>query len=210
MQYVFRVNLKRSKGVWRTLALRGDHTLHDLHEMIFRAFDRFDDEHMYSFYFPRAQSRRSAGSIPPKEYTSPVVFEEPRFYRDEGVLDAGEAVGRALSMLVNVLNPELVVVGGDLAPAGAVLLDPMRAAIERHGVAPAAGAVRVMAGTLGDRAEVLGAVGLDPRAVAARSGRARRDVAARATSGRIWAWRNRARRIGSWWWGAASAGCRPA
>jgi predicted NBD/HSP70 family sugar kinase len=88
------------------------------------------------------------------------------------VADAGEAVGRALSMLVNVLNPELVVVGGDLAPAGAVLLDPIRAAIERHGVAPAAGAVRVTAGTLGDRAEVLGAAGLilaqSPHALAAR------------------------------------------
>jgi predicted NBD/HSP70 family sugar kinase len=86
--------------------------------------------------------------------------------------DAGEAVGRALSMLVNVLNPELVVVGGDLAPAGAVLLEPIRAAIERHGVAPAAGAVRVTAGTLGDRAEVLGAAGLvlarSPHALAAR------------------------------------------
>jgi predicted NBD/HSP70 family sugar kinase len=85
---------------------------------------------------------------------------------------AGEAVGRALSMLVNVLNPELVVVGGDLAPAGAVLLDPIRAAIERHGVAPASGAVRVTAGTLGDRAEVLGAAGLilaqSPHALAAR------------------------------------------
>jgi predicted NBD/HSP70 family sugar kinase len=90
------------------------------------------------------------------------------------VADAGEAVGRALSMLVNTLNPELVVVGGDLAPAGAVLLDPMRAAIERHGVAPAAGAVRVVPGTLGDRAEVLGAAGLilaqSPHALAARIG----------------------------------------
>jgi predicted NBD/HSP70 family sugar kinase len=88
------------------------------------------------------------------------------------VADAGEAIGRALSMLVNVLNPELVVVGGDLAPAGAVLLEPIRAAIERHGVAPAAGAVRVTAGTLGDRAEVLGAAGLilaqSPHALAAR------------------------------------------
>jgi predicted NBD/HSP70 family sugar kinase len=88
------------------------------------------------------------------------------------VADAGEAIGRALSMLVNVLNPELVVVGGDLAPAGPVLLDPIRAAIERHGVAPAAGAVRVVAGTLGDRAEVLGAAGLilaqSPHALATR------------------------------------------
>ncbi len=88
------------------------------------------------------------------------------------VADAGEAVGRAVSMLVNVVNPELVVVGGDLAQAGQVLLDPMTAAIERHSVAPAAAAVRITAGTLGARAEVLGAAALilakSPRALAAR------------------------------------------
>jgi predicted NBD/HSP70 family sugar kinase len=76
------------------------------------------------------------------------------------VADAGEAVGRALSVLVNVVDPELVVVGGDLAAAGSVLLDPIEASIARHGVAPAASSVRVTAGTLGNRAEVLGAAGL--------------------------------------------------
>ena len=102
------------------------------------------------------------------------------------VADAGEAVGRALSMLVNVLNPELVVVGGDLAPAGPMLLDPIRAAIERHGVAPAAGAVRVVAGTLGDRAEVLGGGRAHPGPVAARPGHARGEVGRASASGRIY------------------------
>jgi predicted NBD/HSP70 family sugar kinase len=90
------------------------------------------------------------------------------------VADAGEAVGRALSMVVNVLNPELVVVGGDLAQAGDVLLSPIAAAIERHSVAPAAGSVTVTAGMLGPRAEVLGAAALilakSPRALAAKLG----------------------------------------
>jgi hypothetical protein len=36
--------------------------------------------------------------------------------------------GQALSMVVNVLNPELVVVGGDLAQAGDILLSPEPAA----------------------------------------------------------------------------------
>jgi len=90
------------------------------------------------------------------------------------VADAGEAVGRAVSMLVNVLNPGLVVVGGDLAQAGDILLTPITAAIERHSVAPAADAVRVTAGMLGPRAEVLGAAALvlakSPRALVARLG----------------------------------------
>jgi len=91
------------------------------------------------------------------------------------VADAGEAVGRVLSMLVNVLNPELVVVGGDLADAGSVLLDPIAAAIERHAVASAASSVQITAGSLGERAEVLGAAALilaqSPRALAQRLAR---------------------------------------
>jgi predicted NBD/HSP70 family sugar kinase len=90
------------------------------------------------------------------------------------VAEAGEAVGQALSMVVNVLNPELVVVGGDLAQAGDILLSPIATAIERHSVAPAAAAVRVTAGMLGPRAEVLGAAALilakSPRALVARLG----------------------------------------
>jgi predicted NBD/HSP70 family sugar kinase len=73
------------------------------------------------------------------------------------IADAGEAVGTALAALVNILNPQLLLVGGELAAAGDILLDPIRAAIERHSIAPASAAVRVAAGTLGPRAEVLGA-----------------------------------------------------
>jgi len=97
-RYVFRVNLKRERGVWRTLSLRGDYTLHDLHECIFKAFDRYDDDHLYSFYFPRARPRPDVGSPSPKEYTSPVAFEEPDSYREEGVLDASETELRSLNL----------------------------------------------------------------------------------------------------------------
>jgi predicted NBD/HSP70 family sugar kinase len=76
------------------------------------------------------------------------------------VADAGEAVGTVVSGLVNVLNPDLVVVGGELAATGDVLLDPIRASIQRHSVAATAADVRVVAGLLGDRAEVLGAAAL--------------------------------------------------
>jgi predicted NBD/HSP70 family sugar kinase len=76
------------------------------------------------------------------------------------VADAGAAVGTALAVLVNVLNPALVLVGGELAAAGDVVLDPIRAAVQRDCVAPAASSVRVAAGTLGPRAEVLGAAAL--------------------------------------------------
>jgi predicted NBD/HSP70 family sugar kinase len=88
------------------------------------------------------------------------------------VEDAAEAVGRAVSAAVNLMNPELVIVGGELAAAGDALLDPLRTAIRRHAVAPAAAATRVRAGELGRSAEVLGAAALilavSPRALAQR------------------------------------------
>ncbi|GIH15450.1 transcriptional regulator [Rugosimonospora africana] len=76
------------------------------------------------------------------------------------VADAGEAIGMTVSWIVNILNPELVVVGGELAAAGDVLFDPIRTGIDRHSVPAAAAGVRVTGGVLGDRAEVLGAAAL--------------------------------------------------
>ena len=89
--------------------------------------------------------------------------------------DAGRAVGVALTYTVNLLNPSLVIIGGELSEAGDVLLDPIRAAIEQSAVPPAAAAVRVTAAELGTRAEVLGAASIQlaraPQALAERLAR---------------------------------------
>ena len=45
------------------------------------------------------------------------------------IADAGRVVGRAVADLCNVLNPDLVVVGGDLSAAGDLVLEPMREAV---------------------------------------------------------------------------------
>jgi len=74
--------------------------------------------------------------------------------------DAGATIGGAVATLCNLLNPERVVVGGDLAAAGEMLLDPLAAALRRGAVRSAADDVVVVPGALGDRAEVLGAVAL--------------------------------------------------
>ncbi len=76
------------------------------------------------------------------------------------VAAAGEAVGEVVAAMVNVLNPELVVIGGELAGAGDVLLDPLRRAISESVIRPSAAAVEARLGALGERAEVLGAAAL--------------------------------------------------
>ncbi|GAA4246477.1 hypothetical protein GCM10022255_017850 [Dactylosporangium darangshiense] len=70
----------------------------------------------------------------------------------------GEHLGLAASWLINAYNPALVVVGGGLAAIGDLLLDPLRAAVERHALAPALRGVEIRASVLGPDAEVRGAV----------------------------------------------------
>ncbi len=74
--------------------------------------------------------------------------------------DAGHAIGLAVGQLCNVLNPETVVVGGQLAEAGEILLGPVRQAVERMGTPSTVGQVEIVPGMLGRRAETLGAVAL--------------------------------------------------
>lgn len=74
--------------------------------------------------------------------------------------DAGRHIGSALANLCNLFNPELIVVGGTLALAGDVLLEPMRDAVKRRAIPSAAEDVEIVTGRLGDRAEMLGTVAL--------------------------------------------------
>jgi predicted NBD/HSP70 family sugar kinase len=96
------------------------------------------------------------------------------------VADAGRTVGVAMAALCNQFNPERVVVGGELAGTGDLLLEPLRDAVRRYALPAAAEAVTIVAGELGDRAEMLGAlvlvVGQSDRAL---SGRVRAAIGGR-------------------------------
>ena len=72
--------------------------------------------------------------------------------------DAGRAVGTAAAMLCNVLNPRQVVLGGELAQAGELLLDPVRQVLHRRTLPATAELVEVRCGELGNRAAVVGAL----------------------------------------------------
>jgi predicted NBD/HSP70 family sugar kinase len=76
------------------------------------------------------------------------------------VNDAGLAIGRVLADLCNAVNPEAIVVGGELSEAGEPLLGGIRAAIDRYALPGAAEVVEVVPGELGERAELLGALAL--------------------------------------------------
>lgn len=76
------------------------------------------------------------------------------------IADVGRYIGRGVADLCNLLNPSRVVLGGDLAEAGDLVLGPVRDSVSRYAIPSAARQLSVVSGALGPRAEVLGALAL--------------------------------------------------
>jgi glucokinase len=75
-----------------------------------------------------------------------------------GILDGmGRRLGAGIGSLVNIFDPELVVIGGGFAVAGDFVLDPAREVMEREALAPEAGRVRIVRAELGAEAGLIGA-----------------------------------------------------
>ncbi len=73
--------------------------------------------------------------------------------------DSGRHVGVALAGVVNLLNPEMIVVGGQVARVGELVLRPMREAVERCAIPSAAASVDLRPGRLApEQADVRGAL----------------------------------------------------
>ncbi|QDQ94597.1 ROK family transcriptional regulator [Rhodococcus sp. WB9] len=77
--------------------------------------------------------------------------------------DTGRHVGVAVASLCNLVNPERLVIGGELALAGELLLGPMREVVGRYAVPSAVRSLDIRVAELGPRAQVLGAVALGLR-----------------------------------------------
>ena len=74
--------------------------------------------------------------------------------------DVGRQVGRSLADVCSVFNPELIVLGGELAQASAILIPAIQQVVDRCGVPSAADAARIVPAKLGARTHVLGAIAL--------------------------------------------------
>jgi glucokinase len=68
-----------------------------------------------------------------------------------------DLLGSAVTDLVNVFEPDVVVLGGGVTRAGAMLLDPVREIVAAEAMPPAAAAARVVLAELGDSVGVVGA-----------------------------------------------------
>jgi glucokinase len=67
------------------------------------------------------------------------------------------ALVSAITDLVNVFEPDVVVLGGGVTRSGRLLLDPVRSGVLAGAMPPAAAAVRIEPAALGDLVGVLGA-----------------------------------------------------
>lgn len=71
--------------------------------------------------------------------------------------DTGRYVGIGMASVVNLLNPERIIVGGGVARAGELILEPIRKEIRQRAVRLAADMVEVVPAQLGAAAGVIGA-----------------------------------------------------
>ncbi len=98
-----------------------------------------------------------------RELAGPLVTELAHD-GDEAAREAigliGSALGVAIGSLLNIFNPEVVVIGGGVIAAGELLLVPARAEVADRILSPTRDAVRIVAARFGVEAGMIGAAAM--------------------------------------------------
>ena len=71
--------------------------------------------------------------------------------------ETGRFLGLAVASIINLLNVEVVVVGGGVMAAGELILGPIREEVRNSAIAPAFACCRIVAAELGQDAGIIGA-----------------------------------------------------
>ncbi len=104
----------------------------------------------------------------PKNISTEVVIEAAK-QDDEIAIDivrnAGMNLGVRIAYLVNLFNPEVVVVGGGVERAGDIILDPIRKTVKKLAFSGQAGVVKIITSALGEDSVSLGASSLVVREI---------------------------------------------
>lgn len=74
--------------------------------------------------------------------------------------DVGERLGRVIGTLLNLLDVELVIVGGEIGTVGDMLLDAVRQAVRKRALPSTVAQTRIVTSSLGERAIAMGAATL--------------------------------------------------
>lgn len=97
----------------------------------------------------------------PDGISAELVYEAARngdSYARDVILETARFLGAGVASLINIFNPEVVVICGGVTAAGDGLFGPLRAEVTRRAFRPAVQACRIVPGTLTGTAGVYGAV----------------------------------------------------
>lgn len=83
--------------------------------------------------------------------------------------EVGQDLGKKIAFLVNLLNPEVVVIGGGIEDCGAPLLDAVKNSVKEWSVEEASSQVKIIPSAFGENAVALGVVGIVAREVFAQA-----------------------------------------
>lgn len=101
--------------------------------------------------FKGDQARITAQTVYAASKTGDVIAREV-------VRDTARFLGTGISNLINIFNPEMVVICGGVTQAGDALFEPLRAEVKRRAFKPAVDACQIVPGALPLSAGMVGAV----------------------------------------------------
>ena len=93
--------------------------------------------------------------------TAQIVYDAAKQYDDvarQVVRETANFLGAGVANLLNIFNPDVVVIAGGVTQAGAPLFEPLRAEVRRRAFRPAVESCKIVPGTLRGSAGVVGAV----------------------------------------------------
>ena len=96
----------------------------------------------------------------PERITAETVFaaaEQHDELAQQVVVDTAVYLGIAVANLINLFNPQLIVLGGPVGQHGQILLEPLCAEVRRRAMAYPLSAVSIVTSTLGVDAGAIGA-----------------------------------------------------
>jgi len=96
-----------------------------------------------------------------EDITAQIVYDAAKAgdpVASEIVRDTARYLGAGIANLLNIFNPDTVVIAGGVTAAGDTLFVPLRAEVRRRAFSPAVRAAKIVPGTLPGTAGVVGAV----------------------------------------------------
>ncbi len=112
-----------------------------------------------------------AGGDPDKISVKEVLqaFKENDPVAQEVIQEGGRNLGRKIAFLVNLLNPEIVVIGGGIEDCGGIFMEAVKQEVKEWAVEESANYVKIIPSAFGENSVALGVVGIVAREVFAQA-----------------------------------------